>query len=384
MAKKQIDYTLSDVVRLRPKWLENRQDDPEAFDALIDFIGEMMSSGRTQIATYGFMDVFPHINISRYQIPDINRILFEYEEANKPAVLKRKDNPNLKVIRTAYSDGYLKQSSGELEDLVGSREHRVRDAQNEADGYANDARIALERYREYEQARIDKMRSVDEYEMLLAAAQYRLANFTGGLDKDKLAILKAIPKHYRVVYVGNTEFSVVNVTPIILTETNAAAGINRTLNLGHFKYTFNYKIHMNFSGIQYFADNIKGTARHPHVNGYICWGNLQSLADNRLESKDYAGWWQLFDQLQANYNSGSPFAQWATYIRNKNTEYVAISPDFKAYMKTGKAVTEEIYRNNNSGRFRQAYEELIKPNHRRDEPIEQRNPQNNPFDDISF
>jgi hypothetical protein len=367
MAKKQIDYTLSDVVRLRPKWLENKQDDAEAFNELIDFIGQMMSSGRTQIATYGFMDVFPHINISQYKIPDINRILFEYEEANKPVVLKRKDNPNLKVIRAAYSDGCLRQSSSDLEDFVDARARRVRNVQSDADSYANEAERALRNYRDYEASRVRKMKIVSEYEMLLAAAQDKLANFTGGLDKDKLAVLKAIPKHYRVVRVGEYDFSVVNVTPIILTETNAAAGINRTLNLGHFKYTFSYN--MNFIGIQYFADNIQGTARHPHVNGYICWGNLQSLADNRLESKDYVGWWQLFDQLQANYNSGSPFAQWATYIRNKNTDYTAISPDFKAYMNTGKAVTEEIYRNNNSDRFKKAYEELIKPNHRRDEPI---------------
>lgn len=373
MAKKQIDYTLSDVVRLRPKWLEKKQLDPEAYDNLIDFLGEMMSAGRTQIAAYGFMDVFPHINISNYQIPDINRILFEYEEANKPVVLKRMDNPNFKLIREGFAQGYIKQSNSDLTAMVSDILRKERRAQSDADGHAHEVTRLLERSRDYEANRQVSMASVAELGERLAVAQDNLANFTGGLDKTKLAVLKAIPKHYRLIYIGDDYFKVVNITPIILTETNAAAGISRTLNLGHFMYSFRYD--MNFERINYFADNIKGIARHPHVNGYICWGNLHHIADTRREKLDYVGWWQLFDQLQASYNSGSPFAPWAAYIRNKNSEYCAMSTTFKESLH--KSVTEEIYRNSNSERFKQAYEELVKPNHRRDEPIPQRNPHSN-------
>ncbi len=361
MAKRQADYTLSDVVRLDPKWLRNKQREERlsVYDNHILFLSQMMSAGRTQIAEYPFLEVFPSIDITRLEIPDINKALFIYEEASRPPVEKRMDNPNLARIREAANDGKLTQTASHFEDQLREARYRVSNLESTINDSRRDAENHYKEYLYYENKRLEHLKNLELKKIDVEVWEDKVANFNGGLDPEKIKVLKTIPKHFRILMIDSQSFTVANIKPIILTETNSAAGVNRTLNMGHFTFRFNWK--MQYKGIAYLADNIQAEAKHPHVSGYICWGNLQSLAANKLDAEDYVGWWSLFDQLLCNYNSGSPFYAWGNYVKRKNSYYKAITT-IDEYKKVN--VYEEIYRNTNSSRYKEAYEKMVMPKRR--------------------
>jgi hypothetical protein len=308
MGKAQRDYTFSDVIRLRPKWVITRQTDEEKYNRYTDQIASMIENGFAQLAFMPFKDLFDDINcnISSIEFGEINRRVREYLDESKPVALKRKGNLNMAWIRKAINEDLLTEPRDALRIVLEQRLDKKRALEEAIIERHDNIRYHLEQVSSYK----NSVRQMNEEVSLLIPdiedIEERLME-PSKLSKARLKVLKNIPKHWRIVDVQANRFTVIRVTPIHCSFANRAAGISKTVDLGFMGLTLKYNL--EFVSAVPVANNIvtRWGSMHPHLRNYICWGNKQNVADRLAQKHDSEGWFRLLDTLLENYDPGNPF-----------------------------------------------------------------------------
>lgn len=112
---------------------------------------------------------------------------------------------------------------------------------------------------------------------------------------------------------------------VILSEVNAAAGVNRRINFGRYKVSLNLETCM--AKVLRHERNITTTSYyHPYVSssGEICWGNAGQTATNLSKECKYGDYMDLLAGLLSNYAPDTtPYyrlSDFATHVGNDGTQ----------------------------------------------------------------
>ena len=358
---KQSDYTLSDVIRLKPSWLKDSQDDLPKFNEILDSLASMMDFGFNYIASYPFLSVFKTKDISSMPMSEINKAIHEYREeatAKQVEVKHLASNHRSIVLRNAINDGDMMYDTNSLLTHIDTNNSNIARRERDIDGNHDDIRNCLDKIRSYNDYISEYYDKIKELEGSNARIEAKIASSVGNICKDKLALLKTIPDSYELLSVTKEGFTVARKDTVICKFTNAMAGVNKEMDLGYFSFTFNFDDLYCTSRVG-IANNIKssGYAIHPHVGSYICWGNMGTRAKKAQVEKDIPTLFKLLDLVLETYCPDNPFRRWGSYVANKHKHKIHLN---LGYMKSYPSFYAHIYRNTPDAEWKATYETYFK------------------------
>lgn len=333
MGKAYADYTISDVIRLKPKWLMEAQSDPTKFNEMLDRLGTMMDFGFNYIAEYPFLDVFGGTepekrDVSHMDTTAVNKALHEYKErkeaGKEPRVFEIKRG-NISGLMQAYKDGVFTPNLERIRSSIRSETNNIGYYERELADYSD--KIAS-----YERMRMDKRDQIRSTEVILEGLKDSLERASKSkYDPTKIELLKNIPNHWRVFNLSRTGFFVVRMKPLVMKYTNHQAGVNRTLYMGFFGFEFSWDLQClrSFPVADYYSTGGgEGGKIHPHVCGnHICWGNVQSRADRFASEGNSEAFFTLLDTVLETYAPDNPYRSFDAFESDasKDEHYRAVS-----------------------------------------------------------
>ena len=321
---KQADYTISDVLRLRPDWLLNKQTDKEVYGKHLQAMGRMIDFGFGYIADYLFYSVFGDYDISKLSVGELNKRIVEYTKPEPLSIIKRPtrqlsplftDHKKLIAISTRDERIWTNQ--------IRAAERELETCENEIKSYHQAIEDSILRIQEYS-------RKVAEQSVTVEALRESFEKNKGKLDLSTVRMLKSLPAHWLVVDYNVTEkyVTLFRSTPVTIRWTNANTGMNKTLYMGFYALQIYLDNTFSLRMARVVADG--QTSRHPchpHVSSYVCFGNMQHQASKAAEAKNLSKYLTLVDSILETYNEGNPFVTLTTFTKTKNTHYAPLYSD---------------------------------------------------------
>jgi hypothetical protein len=320
--KRQADHTISDIIRLRPKWFMDKQSDPSATAKALNHILSIMELGQGHIASYLFFDVFGVWDISTAPLHEINKRIMEFNHE-----FKRTDSTGVVVSAPVTRTSLLTREDlrHSLAPSTGSFEDRIASLKTDIANTLNNIDHHNERIRAARQSIDDCLRIIANKRVEIEAFELKVEEgVTHTLDPEKLKILRDLPPQWIVSCMGQTTFTILRKTPITMNFINAATGMCRTLYMGYIGMEFHWTLQCGQSFV--YADCIDTSTRtiHPHLRGgHICWGNMTARADRMRESGDVKGFFALLETLLTTYCPDQPFEKFDYFYHKRNTSYKA-------------------------------------------------------------
>lgn len=322
MAKAYSEYTIADVLRLRPTWFLNKQERRTVTETHLNLLHSMMEYGFAHIAPRRFIDVFGDYDISGLTPQLFNKAIMTYTP------------PVKKVDRTKFGDARLSRlpATGSWREAIELDTSALRSKLHK---YTEKIR-RLESAAESHIYNMKHERSMMEHslkEAKLCQQQYEtlqslMANGLGkGPDRDKIKVIQHIPKHWSVVEITTDHFWVLRTTPVHMAHMNARSGMSRSICMGYFAFKFSWDLYP--SEIIPVADYIfaSESRHHPHLSGgTICWGNMDHRADEYAKSRDSRRFFELLDSVMETYCDENPYIEYGVFEKYETSKHVSINP----------------------------------------------------------
>ena len=351
MSKRQADHTVADILRIKPKWFMAKQSDPDVAMARLSQIHTLIDFGHGKFAEYPFHAVFNGYDISKLQPRDINKALMEYNPSSAapssdlvPRITRLSLlGPDELRANLALDRSGLQREIEDLEGRIARHESCITEYHRKINNYLDEI-AELER----------GLASIPE---AIEALEARLALPTG-LDKEKLAVIRAVPDQWVVVEVTKDTFTIVRREPIILKYSNAASDLCRVLNMGFHYFTLTYNLGVRDAGPV--ADYIKAarrSAQHPHVSGLaICWGNTAHRADEYVDSNQWGKWFELLESILTTYCPDNPYVKFADFERSKSRGWIGLNENslkYKTWFKRHRVSLLRMFAESGSDKMRE-------------------------------
>lgn len=324
MSKRQGDYSIADILRLTPRWFVEKQTNIETCTVLLKQLHMMLDHGYNALAQEMFLEVFGKWDVSSMEMAEFNKCLTEFVKKSKVSTSLSAGVTKLGLLGHEVLTKNLAYDKEPRRRVLQNLRREQENKQAQAERY--ELRIR-DLYNEIAYARIEMHASLiaaEKYDDDIQEAEAAL-DVDAKIDKEKLAILRAIPDSWIVVNLNVDDFTLVRRTPLIVNYTNANTGQAKTLNLGFLGVSFAWSLYCKKSfGCADYIDTQR--AIHPHLSGgSICWGNRDYAAQKFIEGKEYRKYFELFETLLTTYNPDSPYIKLGTMERMKNTNYRLIN-----------------------------------------------------------
>lgn len=324
MSKRYAEHTIADIIRTKPKWFLQKQSDLVKTEGYLKHLLMIMEMGQSHIAEYLFYDVFGEecdYDISSIDMQTLNRLVMEY----KPEIKRTVPIPEnatavtrLALIRD-LSDA-VAPSTTDITSQINTTASMINRYHQDIQGYER----SIVQYRE---TMMQSVRTLNAEKVKLEALELKLE--TGGesrVDKNKLIVLRDLPKEWMIIYADRDCFRIIRRTPIVMKFLNSATNMCQTLYMGYMGMEFYWDLHPRgcFNVADYI--NYSSTVIHPHVNGgNICWGNTAARAERLRAAMDVKGYFELFESLLTTYCPDNPYARFDDYARLKTRRWTAFN-----------------------------------------------------------
>lgn len=333
-SKPRSEYTVSDIIRLRPKWFFE-QTVPNSAEALaqplmedaarlvglnnnLEYIAQMIDLGMNRIAGEKFLKVFGTFDISAYLPRDINRKLGE-----ALALLDvRKAGSNIMVSDEVIHKAVVVSRSG-LKDTLDRFMSDLNSHENSLATYRN--RI------------LDTQRSIAVFEARIPVIREEISDLRDllaqpdAVDMSKKKIIGEIPDDWALVAACPESFTVVNREPITMVYSNAGSGMNRTLYMGFYALEFSWGLSLIRSyraGDNIYVDTGASSDErilHPHLHeDSVCFGNRDYKASEYRKEKDVGALLSLILNLLRTYCPDNPYRSFSNFHNSRISGYSAI------------------------------------------------------------
>lgn len=280
-----------DIIAGRYRVFSRMKDEEKARNiGVVKYIENLASMAGVNISEWDCMELFRTGDTGNKLIDDkneINRLFFAKVEelaVNSPA-------PTAGQILTDEMKQAIRAAEARHVTTLLANEQRNADQQ---------LRYAMDKYREHE----NFLKKAGEH----FAAMHRLSSQSSNLEGQISQVLES-PFWQFIGVVGGNKITFVTRSDIIIRYTNAAAGIDISLNFGRYKVEFNVA---DFSlKVFGYERNINSAGYiHPHISGSsggICWGTAANTATRLLASCQFAEPMTLLATILSNYNAASPY-----------------------------------------------------------------------------
>lgn len=323
-AKAYGDYTIADVIRLRPSWLLEKQADQgkRLKEEQIPHLNFLISA-LSHVATYRFEELFGGLNIYDLDLNAINQKIMSHVPAVRsmpvpqhdlaPSLLSRFDIMPLGAMKP-----FLEVNKRAIIQQIEEAEKRIKACDRD---FASHEQHLIE-YRNY---MMDALRTKRAIELTLEGLRHTLLSNGQKLDPRRLAIVKSIPKQWLLVAMDDDSFTVARRTPVIITH----ASIAKTLNLGFcaIKFDWRYLAAMHAAPIGDYIGTT-GSGFYPHLaKGSICWGNQTNRAERLVEEQKYDEYWTLLESILTTYCGDNPYIGFTSLEEKYHNHWNCVSTD---------------------------------------------------------
>ena len=234
MSKRQVDFTVGDILRLRPKWFMNKQSNPTEAENNLKTLHSILSLDNAGIVHRRFIDVFREFRSASLPGNEFRRMFFEEMKRNTQPKSKRIGLYDF-VSRETILDA-IKPDKQSYIDRIKTSDRSIRDDKEEIE----EIEASINRYLE-EMHR--KYQGIGIKEIELEALNEQM-NLTQPLELWKLQALKEIPDQWTVVNIYKDSFRVVRTKPIIITHVNEASGMASSLSIGFYMLELNWNLYL--------------------------------------------------------------------------------------------------------------------------------------------
>lgn len=370
------EFTIADILRLKPKWffdMQGGESDQELARQNLEYIHTMLEYGLGHLANEPYLAVFGGFGLD-YEAKDrgeINRCMATYTKRNdaaapqvpylvpkltklglvRPEMLRQALTPNRNEIQNELN---------QTQSFLRSIPNNIRDYQQQINHYRNE---------------IDRMmRTKQVSETKERALQLLLESESGNIDAEKLRLLKSIPDAWIVANLDTTGFTLIRRVPITMNYVGtAASGMAKSIYLGFIGIQFDWSL--NTLASYQVADCIRyadsnDLSCHPHVSGgHICWGNMSARAERFREDKDYPAFFSLFESLLTTYCPENPYVSFDTMYQRRHSHYRVEAEAFRVKLTATKRreILLELAKYG-SEEFRKKLPELLKERYAALEP----------------
>ena len=330
-SKRQRDHTVSDILRLRPKWFMEKQVDPALASAALTYVHTLMGYGQNHIADEPFIQVFEayDFSIAPNEYSLINKSIMEY----KP--VRRRTLPPASSEAPRYTKLGLISPSALREALKPSKDH----ISQERNSLLSEQRNIEANLTDHQRQIRDHMRYLHEESMRRAvialkldALEAELESETALIDPEKVKLVKQIPSQWMVVSMTASDFTLIRREPLTMKYIGTAeSGMAKTLYMGFMGFIFTYSLQTkaSFNVADYIHTNSSNVI-HPHVSGAsICWGNQAHKAERYQQERDYANFFTLLESILTTYCPDNPYISFSDVERKKHSGYTLINANIK-------------------------------------------------------
>jgi hypothetical protein len=358
--KPYAEYTIADVIRLKPSWLQEKQTDggDKLTKEIIPHLAFLISA-ISHIAAYRFEELFGGFDITSLTVNDINQKVMTFSP--KPRSLPV---PQVDLAPRSLSRFDLVTLGQIRPHLEVNRQALVRSIENVTSTLAvHEAQIKAKEEKMVQLRRevADCMAKIHRARLEKDALERAVLTNGQKLDPKRIAIIKSIPNHWILVEVTAESFTIARRTPIIITH----ASIAKTLNLGFCAIQYDWDMGMwKARNLGDYIDNGHGGFQ-PHLSGEaICWGNMRARADRLVSEGNYTEYWALLESILTTYCGDNPYVRFDDLERKYTSHWKCANTSdshtsFPWFTGSLKATLMREWAKNGSAQYLDQYEKHL-------------------------
>ena len=324
-SKKRGDYTISDILRLRPAWFMEKFSDTAGIQSTLNYIHTLISGGLTAITDVPLIVLFPN-----WQVPlgednfwQVNKAIAEFTQKRGDEI---RDIVGI-IGKEFFADVQDKSElATELAVNVKGIEREVQTTTVRISSLTTDIDRWVDEIADLHDSIRGRRRSIEESEQILDALTRKLEEIKSSSDigRDPVFddVFAQIPDGWVPFYVKDRVVYILRLTPVTMSNTGSiASGVSATINTGYVMA----RVYVNHRGMYlenaYFvSDYIK--TRHPHAHvsnsGSICWGNMSSHISKAHETRNLRNAFELLEAVLSTYCGDNPYVTFAELAKSQN------------------------------------------------------------------
>jgi hypothetical protein len=319
MAKRQIDYTVSDIIRETPAWFVKKQANGADPKPKLAYIHRILDSGPIEVMGYSFLRVFESFDVSGLTNADINKLVFSArtrvatEVAKKRSVFEVIGRQNVAKLAVHSNKAYIDQQRDSKKLLLKEAQRRVNNIRAELEAKQERMIEVLREKAEAEQ----ELFMIDQIPEIM------------GLNKKFVTQLQRISDLWQPFFFSDHTLYLVRRFPVHIVDSNTASGDAMGLNMGTPAAAITLKDGSSSVIVDFAFDRIVvpgNSAQHPHVAGIgnVCLGNASERAMAALSKRDIEEVIVLLEGVLTTYGA-APYVEIERFYAKRNTGRAALN-----------------------------------------------------------